>query len=109
MAGPSAKAAPGVQPKLRLDKWLWAARFFKSRDLAVDVIERGHVRINGTKCRKPGHSVAAGDVLTFAQSGHIRVVRVVELQARRGSAPEAQLLYDDLDETAAPATASPLE
>ena len=109
MAGPSARPQADVRPKLRLDKWLWAARFFKTRDLAVDVIERGHVRINGQKCRKPGHGVGAGDVLTFAQGGHIRVVRVLSLADRRGAAPEAQLLYIDLDETAPAATASPLE
>ena len=97
------------RPKLRLDKWLWAARFFKSRDLAVEVIERGHVRINAAKCRKPGHGVGIGDVLTFAQAGNIRVVRVTALGAKRGSATDAQELYDDLDQTGPPATASPLE
>ena len=109
MAGPSARPQPDVQPKQRLDKWLWAARFFKTRDLAVDVIERGHVRINGAKCRKPGHGVAAGDVLTFAQAGNIRVVRVTALHDKRGTATDAQMLYHDLDETAPAATASPLE
>ena len=97
------------RPKLRLDKWLWAARFFKSRDLAVEVIERGHVRINGQKCRKPGHGVGAGDVLTFAQAGEIRVVRVTALDDKRGSASVAQLLYHDLDQTNPDATVSPLE
>ncbi len=109
MAGPGAKPAADVQPKLRLDKWLWAARFFKSRDLAVEVIERGHVRINGAKCRKPGHGIGQGDVLTFAMAGDIRVVRVLELSGKRGAATSAQLLYDDLDKTCPPATASPLE
>ncbi len=109
MAGPSARPAPDVQPKLRLDKWLWAARFFKSRDLAVEVIERGHVRINTAKCRKPGHGVGVGDVLTFAQAGNIRVVRVTALDDKRGSATDAQQLYHDLDQTDLDATASPLE
>ncbi len=109
MAGPSARPQSDVQPKLRLDKWLWAARFFKSRDLAVEVIERGHVRINGMKCRKPGHGVGAGDVLTFAQAGEIRVVRVAALDERRGSAAVAQQLYHDLDHPTPDATVSPLE
>ena len=97
------------RPKLRLDKWLWAARFFKSRDLAVEVIERGHVRINGQKCRKPGHGVGQGDVLTFAQAGNIRVVRVTTMAAQRGSATDAQQLYHDLEQTSPDATVSPLE
>ena len=109
MAGPGAKPQPFVQPKLRLDNWLWAARFFKSRDLAVEVIERGHVRINGMKCRKPGHGVGQGDVLTFAQAGNIRVIRVTALHDKRGSATDAQQLYADLDQTTPSATASPLE
>jgi len=109
LAGPSARPQPDAPPKQRLDKWLWAARFFKTRDLAVEVIERGHVRINGAKCRKPGHGVAGGDVLTFAQAGNIRVVRVLALHDKRGTATDAQLLYHNLDEAAPAATASPLE
>ena len=96
MAGPGAKPAHPVQPKLRLDKWLWAARFFKTRDLAAEVVESGHLRLNGQHCRKPGHGVAPGDVLTFAQAGRIRVIRVLALNDRRGPATEAQELYIDL-------------
>lgn len=97
MAGPSGKAPPGVQPKLRLDKWLFHARFFKSRDLAAECIEGGHLRINAQRCQKPGHGIGAGDVLTFPQGGRIRVVRVLALSERRGPATEAQMLYLDLD------------
>ena len=97
MAGPSGKAPPGVQPKLRLDKWLFHARFFKSRDLAADCVESGHLRINTQRCRKPGHGVMIGDVLTFPQANVIRVVRVLALSDRRGSATDAQVLYVDLD------------
>ena len=109
MSGPGAKPDPNAQPKLRLDKWLWAARFFKSRDLAVDVIESGRLRINRLKCRKPGHGVAVGDVLTFPQGNAIRVVRVLALTDRRGPAQEAQLMYDDLDVAGDRSAASPLE
>ncbi len=97
MAGPSGKVQPGVQPKLRLDKWLFHARFFKSRELAQDCIEDGHLRINAQRCVKPGHGLSVGDVLTFPQGNRIRVVRVLSLSDRRGPATEAQSLYADLD------------
>ena len=105
MAGPSGKVDPGVQPKLRLDKWLFHARFFKSRDLAQDCVESGHLRLNAQRCKKPGHGVVVGDVLTFPQGGQIRVVRVLALAGRRGPATEAQALYCDLDAPGADASA----
>lgn len=109
MAGPGAKPNPHVQPKLRLDKWLWAARFFKSRTLAAEVVEEGFLRINGQHCWKPGHGVGPGDVLTFAQGHRIRLIRVLALSDRRGPAGEAQLLYVDLDPQPEDPAASPLE
>jgi ribosome-associated heat shock protein Hsp15 len=105
LAGPSGKVDPGVQPKLRLDKWLFHARFFKSRDLAQDCVETGHLRLNAQRCKKPGHGVVVGDVLTFPQGGQIRVVRVLALAERRGPATEAQALYCDLDAPGADASA----
>jgi len=96
LAGPGAKPAKDVQPKLRLDKWLWSARFFKTRDLAAEVIESGHLRLNSQPCRKPGHGVTEGDTLTFPQGRAIRVIRVLALAERRGPATEAQALYHDL-------------
>lgn len=106
MAGPGAKPAPDAQPRLRLDKWLWQARFFKTRSLSADLIESGHCRVNGQRTKKPGHGICIGDVLTFAQGRHIRVVKVQALGERRGPAAEAQTLYLDLDP---PATPEPLE
>ena len=100
MAGPGAKPQKDVQPKLRLDKWLFSARFFKNRELAAEVIESGHLRLNGQRCRKPGHSVMEGDTLTFPQGRVIRVIRVLALAERRGPAQEAQQLYHDLASTA---------
>lgn len=97
MAGPGIRPESPAQPKLRLDKWLFQARFFKSRGVAAEVIEEGHCRINGQHCFKPAHGVAAGDVLTFPQGARIRVVRVLALSERRGPATEAQGLYADLD------------
>lgn len=82
---------------LRLDKWLWFARFFKSRSLAARHCADGHVRVNGTRATKAHVTVRVGDVLTFAAGARIRVVRVRALGRRRGPAPEAQALYEDLD------------
>ena len=109
MAGPGAKTTPFDSPKLRLDKWLWQARFFKGRDLAAELIYSGHLRLNGQRCTKPGHAVAVGDVLTFPQANQIRVVRILALGQRRGPAPEAQALFADLDAPDRPDNASSLE
>ncbi|WP_420798908.1 RNA-binding S4 domain-containing protein [Oceaniovalibus guishaninsula] len=79
-----------------MDKWLWFARFFKTRSLSARLVAEGGVRINGTRVTKPSASVRAGDALTFAQGDRVRVVRIVAIGARRGPAPEAQALYDDL-------------
>ena len=97
MAGPSGRAAPDAAPVLRLDKWLWQARFCKSRSLAAALVSGGHVRVNGTPVSRPGRDIAPGDVLTFPQGNRIRVVRVQALGLRRGPASEAQDLYTDLD------------
>jgi ribosome-associated heat shock protein Hsp15 len=97
LAGPSGKANPSAAPVLRLDKWLWQARFVKSRSLAASLIEAGSVRVNGTRVTRPGRDVTAGDVLTFPQGPRIRVVRILALGQRRGPATEAQALYHDLE------------
>ncbi|MGI3209556.1 RNA-binding S4 domain-containing protein [Roseovarius tibetensis] len=91
---------PEPRPSLRLDKWLWHARFFKTRTLAARQVSAGHVRVNGKRVSKPAHMVGPQDVLTFAQGDAVKVVRVVEIGSRRGPAPEAQALYDDLSEPA---------
>ncbi len=94
----TAHAAPSpVLPKLRLDKWLWQARFFKSRTLAAEVVDAGHVRVNGTPVSRPSREVGAGDVLTFPQGQCIRVIRILGTGVRRGPASEAQTLFIDLD------------
>lgn len=81
----------------RLDQWLWYARFFKSRSLATRFCASGKLRVNEKVIRKAHHGVRLGDVLTFPKGRDIRVVRVLDLGARRGPAPEAQGLYDDLE------------
>lgn len=84
------------QPKERLDKWLWQARFFKTRSLASRIITAGKVRVDGTPVSKPARMVGPGDVLTFSQSNRVRVVKITALTTRRGPASEAQTLYDDM-------------
>lgn len=87
---------PGPAPRMRLDKWLWQARFFKTRSLASKLVAGGHVRINAAKTDKPAARIQPGDTLTFAQGREIRVVRIMALGTRRGPAAEARLLYQDL-------------
>jgi len=80
-----------------VDKWLWYARFFKTRTLAATQVSGGHVRLNADKIHKPAQTVSVGDVLTFPQGRDIRVIQVDAIGTRRGPAPEAQELYTDLD------------
>ncbi|MDJ0992255.1 MAG: RNA-binding S4 domain-containing protein [Dinoroseobacter sp.] len=90
----------------RLDKWLWFARFFKTRSLAAKIVSSGGVRINANRVTKSATAVAVGDVLTFAQGGAIRVVRVEAPGMRRGPATEAQALYTDLTPAPQPNTSA---
>ncbi len=82
--------------KLRVDKWLWQARFFKTRSFAAARVTDGNLRINGDLTTKRAATITLGDVLTFAQGDHIRVIQIDALGTRRGPAPEAQALYTDL-------------
>jgi ribosome-associated heat shock protein Hsp15 len=82
---------------LRIDKWLWYARFFKSRSLAAKFVMKGKIRINRQRIKKASVTLKEGDVLTFALGPHIRVIEIVALGDRRGPAPEAQTLYLDLE------------
>jgi ribosome-associated heat shock protein Hsp15 len=81
---------------LRLDKWLWFARFFKTRSLATKYVQSGKLRVNTVTVAKPHYSLRVGDVLTFPMRSGIKVVKILELGQRRGPAPEAQALYEDL-------------
>jgi ribosome-associated heat shock protein Hsp15 len=85
-----------TDPSLRLDKWLWYARFFKTRSLATGVCNAGRLRIGGEIVSNAHHKVHPGDILTFPQGRQIRVVKILALAGRRGPAPEAQALYEDL-------------
>ena len=81
---------------LRLDKFLFQARFVKSRALASKLCEEGRVRVDGVPVAKAHYPVRPGDVLTFPQGRAIRVVKVLALPSRRGPAPEARALYEEL-------------
>jgi ribosome-associated heat shock protein Hsp15 len=84
-----------LRAKIRLDKWLWHARFFKTRSLASKQVGGGHIRVNGQKVSKPAHAVGPEDVLSFAQGERIRIIKVLAIGERRGPASEAQTLYQD--------------
>lgn len=80
--------------KLRLDKWLWAARFYKTRSLAVQAIERGKVRVGGETV-KPAKDIKVGDVLQLTHGDTPRELVVQALASTRRGAPEAQSLYQE--------------
>jgi ribosome-associated heat shock protein Hsp15 len=84
----------GNDGALRLDKWLWMARFCKTRALAQGFAEKGRIRLNGRVVEKPHALVRPGDVLTLPFPGGVRVVRILTLPERRGPAPEAQAGYE---------------
>jgi ribosome-associated heat shock protein Hsp15 len=87
-----------VADSLRLDKFLWFARIVKTRALAQTLAEEGRIRIAGRIVDRAHCPVRVGDVLSFAQRGAVRVLRIEALPARRGPAPEARALYTDLSE-----------
>lgn len=79
----------------RLDKWLWFARFAKSRSIAAKLIEEGCVRVNRQRAIKPSTPVKCGDVLTMTLHGRVRVIEIRATGERRGPASEAQTLYSE--------------
>lgn len=89
---------PESEGDVRLDKWLWAARFFKTRALATEAINGGHVHLNGARV-KPSRSVQVGDALTITKGSNRFDVVVEAVSDRRGPAPEAQKLYRETDES----------
>jgi ribosome-associated heat shock protein Hsp15 len=89
-------AAPDAEPSVRLDKFLWCARFFRSRSQASAFVLGGRIRLRGSVVSKAHQMVRVGDVLTFPLGSQIRIVRVRALATRRGPAGSARLLYEDL-------------
>lgn len=86
--------------KLRIDKWLWAARFYKTRSLAADEADRGRVQINGSDA-KPSREVRPGDTVTLRQGVVLRSVIVRGISAMRGPAAIAQALYEETADSVA--------
>jgi len=91
-----ASANANNDPKIRLDKWLWAARFYKTRNIAREAIEGGKVRYDG-KRTKPGKTVSIGACIRFRQGFDDREVIVEALSDKRRGAPEAQQLYRETE------------
>ncbi len=101
-------AAPELAsgPPQRIDKWLWYARFFKTRSLSTKFVGSGAIRVSRTnqhqtedhsvRIDKPGTLIKPGDVLSFILHDHLKVIQVIDGGTRRGPAPEAQTLYEDL-------------
>ena len=87
-----------TEKKIRLDKWLWAARFFKTRALAREAISGGKVHLNGYRV-KPGRALKPGDSLRIQRGEQEFVIEVLELSTRRGPATVAQLLYQETEES----------
>ncbi len=83
----------------RLDKWLWCARFMKARSDCARLVAGGSVRINRQVTDKPHARLRPGDVVTLPMRQQVRVVRVLSLASRRGPAPEAQALYEEIADT----------
>jgi len=85
--------------QVRLDKWLWAARFFKTRSLATQAVAGGHVRVNG-RSAKPSRPVNVGDTVSITKGPVSWTVLVRETSARRGGASTAAALYEETQESA---------
>ena len=94
-------------PKVRLDKWLWAVRMFKTRSLATDACQAGRVKIEG-KSMKPSYIVKLNDVVSV-QRGPKKVLKVLALLEKRVGAPIAAACYEDLAPPPAPQMGSPLD
>jgi ribosome-associated heat shock protein Hsp15 len=91
---------PGLTDRLRLDKWLWAARFYKTRSLAAEDIDKGRIQVNG-QVAKPSRELKAGDRVDLRQGALTRTVVVQALSTVRGPAPQAQQLYEETAESQA--------
>ena len=83
-----------MSDRIRIDKWLWYARFYKTRALAQAAAQSGRIRRNDARVEKAGLEVKVGDVLTLPRGREVAVVRIVACGLRRGPASEAQTLYE---------------
>lgn len=89
-----------VTETMRLDKWLWCARFYKTRSLATEEIAKGRVTVNG-QAAKPARDLRCGDTVALRQGPVARTVLVRALSGARGPAPVAQMLYEETPESIA--------
>ena len=84
--------------KLRIDKWLWAARFYKTRSLAVEELDKNRVRVNGVDA-KPAREIKVGDTISLRQGPVTRTIVVRRISNQRSAAPIAQQLYEESEES----------
>ena len=89
---------PTSTERVRLDKWLWAARFYKTRSLAVTAVTGGKVHLNGVRT-KPGHDIKVGDTLSIRKDAYEFIIIIQGLSIRRGPAKVAALLYQETEES----------
>jgi ribosome-associated heat shock protein Hsp15 len=87
-----------IPETLRIDKWLWHARFCKTRAIAQAKAEAGRIRINGNRVERSSFAVRIGDVMTLSAGGNILALRVLALGERRGPPPEARMLYELIED-----------
>jgi ribosome-associated heat shock protein Hsp15 len=87
----------GKIEKVRVDKWLWWARFYKTRSLSAKKISRGVVRLNSRRVRKPSAEIAIDDVLTLKHGEIIRVIKVISLEEGRKNYDKAKKMYEDIE------------
>jgi ribosome-associated heat shock protein Hsp15 len=87
---------------LRLDKWIWFARFQRARETCAELVRKGHVRLNGRRITQPGAVVRVGDILTLALPGETRVIEVIALAGRREGSAVAATLYRTLENPSGP-------
>jgi ribosome-associated heat shock protein Hsp15 len=83
---------------MRLDRYLFFVRLVKSRALAQALIDQGHVRLDGKRVAKPSEEVRVGSVVALPLHGHVRILRVTALPARRGPSAEERAHYEEIDE-----------
>ena len=79
---------------VRIDKWLFHARFYRTRPLAQAAAAKGRIRLNGTRVEKPAQTVRPGDILVLGKGNDLLTLRILALAERRGSAPQARALYE---------------
>ncbi len=84
------------QKTQRIDKWLWHARFFKTRSLAQKQVATGKIRVDKEKISSPSRKILPGNILTITRQRDIKIIEIVEIADKRGPYKEAQLLYNDL-------------